>query len=156
MVNGCCIMDVEMLKVVIMVYGGLVNKNIVVGFQVKGVNVIGLIGVDMNVICLVKCLVKDVDYGFVGDVEKVNVGFLVVLICQGIVFVMVLLIYDGKGSMLNINVDIIVGEIVKVLVFLFDVILVYCFEKKGVLCDENDDDSVIFVIIFEEFKEFVV
>ena len=75
MVNGRRITDAETLKVVTMVYGGLVNKSIVAGLQAKGVNAIGLTGADMNVICSVKRPVKDVDYGFVGDVEKVNAKF---------------------------------------------------------------------------------
>ncbi len=109
----------------------------------------------MNVIRSVKRPVKDVDYGFVGDVEKVNAGFLATLIRQGIVPVMAPLTHDGKGSMLNTNADTIAGETAKALASLFDVTLVYCFEKKGVLRDENDDDSVIPVITPEEFKEFV-
>ena len=84
MVNGRRITDAETLKVVTMVYGGLVNKNIVAGLQAKGVNAIGLTGADMNVIRSVKRPVKDVDYGFVGDVEKVNADFLATLIRQGI------------------------------------------------------------------------
>lgn len=155
MVNGRRITDAETLKVVTMVYGGLVNKNIVAGLQAKGVNAIGLTGADMNVIRSVKRPVKDVDYGFVGDVEKVNAGFLAALIRQGIVPVMAPLTHDGKGSMLNTNADTIAGETAKALASLFDVTLVYCFEKKGVLRDENDDDSVIPVITPEEFKEFV-
>ena len=143
MVNGRRITDAETLKVVTMVYGGLVNKSIVAGLQAKGVNAIGLTGADMNVICSVKRPVKDVDYGFVGDVEKVNANFLAALIRH------------GKGSMLNTNADTIAGETAKALASLFDVTLVYCFEKKGVLRDENDDDSVIPVITPEEFKEFV-
>ncbi len=83
MVNGRRITDAETLKVVTMVYGGLVNKSIVAGLQAKGVNAIGLTGADMNVICSVKRPVKDVDYGFVGDVEKVNANFLAALICSG-------------------------------------------------------------------------
>ena len=142
MVNGRRITDAETLKVV-------------AGLQAKGVNAIGLTGADMNVIRSVKRPVKDVDYGFVGDVEKVNADFLATLIRQGIVPVMAPLTHDGKGSMLNTNADTIAGETAKALASLFDVTLVYCFEKKGVLRDENDDDSVIPVITPEEFKEFV-
>ena len=143
MVNGRRITDAETLKVVTMVYGGLVNKNIVAGLQARGVNAIGLTGADMG------------DYGYVGDVEKVNADFLATLIRQGIVPVMAPLTHDGQGSMLNTNADTIAGETAKALAPLFDVTLVYCFEKKGVLRDENDDDSVIPVITPEEFKEYV-
>lgn len=155
MVNGRRITDAETLKVVTMVYGGLVNKNIVAGLQAKGVNAMGLTGADMNVIRSVKRPVKDVDYGFVGDVEKVNAELLGNLIRQGVVPVMAPLTHDGQGSMLNTNADTIAGETAKALAELFDVTLVYCFEKKGVLRDADDDDSVIPVITPELFKEYV-
>lgn len=155
MVNGRRITDAETLKVVTMVYGGLVNKNIVAGLQAKGVNAIGLTGADMNVIRSVKRPVKDVDYGFVGDVEKVDAELLGTLIHQGVVPVMAPLTHDGKGSMLNTNADTIAGETAKALAQLFDVTLVFCFEKKGVLRDENNDESVIPVITPPDFEEYV-
>jgi acetylglutamate kinase len=132
-----------------------VNKNIVAGLQAKGVNAIGLTGADMNVIRSVKRPVKEVDYGFVGDVKQVDAEVLVSLICRGAVPVMAPLTHDGEGHILNTNADTIAGETAKALADAFDVTLVYCFEKKGVLRDENDDDSVIPVITPEEFKEFV-
>lgn len=155
MVKGRRITDAETLKVVTMVYGGLVNKSIVAGLQAKGVNAMGLTGADMNVIRSVKRPVKDVDYGFVGDVEKVNAELLGSLIRQGVVPVMAPLTHDGQGSMLNTNADTIAGETAKALAELFDVTLVFCFEKKGVLSNENDDDSVIPVITPELFQEYV-
>lgn len=155
MVNGRRITDAETLKVVTMVYGGLVNKNIVAGLQAKGVNAIGLTGADLNVIRSVKRPVKDVDYGFVGDVEAVNGEMLALLIHQNIVPVMAPLTHDGKGNMLNTNADTIAGETAKALAKLFDVTLVYCFEKKGVLRDADDDDSVIPVITPELFRQYV-
>ena len=155
MVNGRRITDADTLKVVTMVYGGLVNKNIVAGLQSKGVNAMGFTGADMNVIRSIKRPVKDIDYGFVGDVEKVNAELLGNLIRQGIVPVMAPLTHDGQGSMLNTNADTIAGETAKALAQLFDVTLVFCFEKKGVLLDENDDDSVIPIITPELFKEYV-
>ena len=155
MVNGRRITDAETLKVVTMVYGGLVNKNIVAGLQAKGINAMGLTGADMNVIRSVKRPVKEGDYGFVGDVEKVNADLLANLIRQGVVPVMAPLTHDGQGSMLNTNADTIAGETAKALAELFDVTLVFCFEKKGVLSDENDDDSVIPVITPELFKDYV-
>lgn len=155
MVKGRRITDAETLKVVTMVYGGLVNKSIVAGLQAKGVNAMGLTGADMNVIRSVKRPVKDVDYGFVGDVEKVNAELLGSLIRQGVVPVMAPLTHDGQGIMLNTNADTIAGETAKALAELFDVTLVFCFEKKGVLSNENDDDSVIPVITPELFQEYV-
>lgn len=155
MVNGRRITDEETLKVVTMVYGGLVNKNIVAGLQARGVNALGLTGADMNVIRSVKRPVKEVDYGFVGDVEKVNEAFLSDLIRKGVVPVMAPLTHDGEGHLLNTNADTIAGETAKALAENFDVTLVYCFEKKGVLRDENDEDSVIPQITQQEFKQYV-
>lgn len=143
MVNGRRITDAETLKVVTMVYGGLVNKNIVAGLQARGVNALGLTGADMNVIRSMKRPVKEVDYGFVGDVERVDSTLLSDLIHKGVVPVMAPLTHDGQGNMLNTNADTIAGETAKALSAIFDVTLVYCFEKKGVLRDENDDESVI-------------
>lgn len=155
MVNGRRITDAETLKVVTMVYGGLVNKNIVAGLQAKGVNAVGLTGADMDVIRSVKRPVKEVDYGFVGDVKYVNAEVLVNLINQGVVPVMAPLTHDGEGHMLNTNADTIAGETAKALAQAFDVTLIFCFEKRGVLRDENDDDSVIPVITPELFKQYV-
>ena len=155
MVNGRRITDSETLKVVTMVYGGLVNKNVVAGLQARGVNALGLTGADMNVMRSVKRPGKEVDYGFVGDVEKVDASRLSDLIYKGVVPVMAPLTHDGKGHMLNTNADTIAGETAKALAALFDVTLVFCFEKKGVLRDENDDDSVIPLITPAEFKQYV-
>lgn len=155
MVNGRRITDAETLKVVTMVYGGLVNKNVVAGLQARGVNALGLTGADMNVIRSVKRPVKEVDYGFVGDVEKVDASLLSELIHKGVVPVMAPLTHDGKGNMLNTNADTIAGETAKALSALFDVTLVYCFEKRGVLRDESDDDSVIPQITRSDFERYV-
>lgn len=155
MVNGRRVTDTETLKVVTMVYGGLVNKNIVAGLQGKGVNAIGLTGADMNVIRSVKRPVKDIDYGFVGDVEKVDAEALAALIRRSVVPVMAPLTHDGQGHILNTNADTIAGETAKALSGFFDVTLIFCFEKKGVLSNENDDNSVIPVLTPELFKEYV-
>ncbi len=155
MVNGRRITDAETLKIVSMVYGGLVNKNIVARLQACGVNALGLTGADMDVIRSVKRPVKDVDYGFVGDVERVDATLLGDLIAKGVVPVMAPLTHDGCGNMLNTNADTIAGETAKALAQLFDVTLVYCFEKRGVLRDENDDDSVIPQITRADFEQLV-
>lgn len=155
MVNGRRITDAETLKVVTMVYGGLVNKNIVAGLQARGINALGLTGADMNVIRSAKRPVKEVDYGFVGDVKQVNAGFLGDLIHKGVVPVMAPLTHDGAGNLLNTNADTIAGETAKALAALFDVTLVFCFEKRGVLRDENDDDSVIPQITPDDFERYV-
>ena len=155
MVNGRRITDAETLKVVTMVYGGLVNKNIVAGLQANNVNAIGLTGADMNVILSEKRPVVTTDYGFVGDVKQVDGESLAHIIHAGLVPVMAPLTHDGKGSMLNTNADTIAAETAKALASFFDVTLVYCFEKKGVLSNPDDDNSVIPVITPESFRELV-
>lgn len=156
MVNGRRITDSETLKVVTMVYAGLVNKNIVAGLQAQGVDALGLTGADMNIICSDKRPVRDVDYGYVGDVKQVNTKTLSLLLKQGVVPILAPLTHDGKGNLLNTNADTIAGETAKALADVFDVSLVYCFEKKGVLQDESDDDSVISSIDKARFEQLVV
>lgn len=155
MVNGRRITDAEMLKVVTMVYGGLVNKNIVAGLQALQVNALGLTGADMNIMRSDKRPVKDVDYGFVGDVKEVNADVLASLIQQGIVPVLAPLTHDKQGHMLNTNADTIAGEAAKALAKYFDVTLMFCFEKKGVLLNEDDDESVIPEIDRASFLKYV-
>jgi acetylglutamate kinase len=155
MVNGRRITDAPMLQVVTMVYGGLVNKNIVAGLQARNINAVGLTGADMNVILSDKRPVKDIDYGFVGDVKQVDGKRLAALLNDGIIPVMAPLTHDGNGNMLNTNADTIAAETAKGLAPYFDVTLIYCFEKKGVLRDENDDDSVISEITPPQFKQLV-
>ena len=155
MVNGRRITDADMLRVVTMVYGGLVNKNIVAGLQARGINAIGLTGADMNVILSDKRPVKEIDYGFVGDVKQVEGERLATLIQSGIIPVMAPLTHDGKGNILNTNADTIAGETAKGLAPYFDVTLIYCFEKRGVLRDETDDNSVIADINRQQFAELV-
>lgn len=155
MIGGRRVTDAEMLSVVTMVYGGLVNKNIVAGLQAKGVNAIGLTGCDCDTIRSVKRPVGAIDYGYVGDVKAVNAPFLANLLNQGIIPVLAPLTHDGKGNMLNTNADTIAGETAKALASYFKVTLVYCFEKPGVLRDENDDNSVIPYLTRADFKQLV-
>ena len=155
MVNGRRVTDAPMLDVVTMVYGGLVNKKIVAGLQSLGVNALGLTGADMNYMRSDKRPVKEVDYGFVGDVKKVNSDLLADLISKGIVPVLAPLTHDGKGNMLNTNADTIAGEAAKALAMHFDVTLMFCFEKKGVLRDANDEESVIPLITKADFEKYV-
>ncbi len=155
MVDGRRITDAETLKVVTMVYGGLVNKNIVAGLQSLGIDALGLTGADMNYMRAAKRPVKTVDYGFVGDVKEVDGAKLNLLLAQNIVPVLAPLTHDAQGNMLNTNADTIAGEAAKALAKYYDVTLMYCFEKKGVLKDENDDDSVISSITKPEFDQYV-
>ena len=146
MVGGRRITDSQMLEVVTMVYGGLVNKNIVARLQACGIDALGLTGADIDVIRSHKRPVKDVDYGFVGDVERVDGGKLSQLIEAGITPVMAPLTHDGQGNMLNTNADTIAAETAKALAGQYDVTLIFSFEKKGVLARPDDDDSLIPVI----------
>jgi acetylglutamate kinase len=156
MVNGRRITDAETLRVVTMVYAGLVNKNLVAGLQARGVNALGLTGADMDVMRSHRRPVKEgIDYGFVGDVEQVNVDLLSDLIYKGVVPVLAPLTHDGNGHLLNTNADTIAGEAAKALAARFDVTLIYCFEKRGVLSNENDDNSVIARITPEAFRRYV-
>lgn len=155
MVNGRRITDAETLKVVTMVYGGLVNKQIVAGLQALNVNALGLTGADLNYMRSEKRPVKDVDYGFVGDVKEVNAGILSDLITKGVVPVLAPLTHDKAGNLLNTNADTIAGEAAKALAAYFDVTLMFCFEKKGVLMNETDDESVIPTLTPELYKQFV-
>lgn len=155
MVNGRRITDEETLKVVTMVYGGLVNKQIVAGLQSIGVNALGLTGADLNYMRSEKRPVKDVDYGFVGDVKEVNADILADLIARGVVPVLAPLTHDNAGNMLNTNADTIAGEAAKALAKHFEVTLMFCFEKKGVLMSETDDESVIPEITPALFEKYV-
>jgi len=155
MVNGRRITDAETLKVVTMVYGGLVNKNIVAGLQALDINALGLTGADLNYMRSEKRPVKDVDYGFVGDVKEVQSNILANLIEMGVVPVLAPLTHDKKGNMLNTNADTIAGESAKALAKHFEVTLMFCFEKKGVLADADNDDSVIPEITRESFAQYV-
>ncbi len=155
MVNGRRITDRDMLEVVTMVYGGLVNKNVVARLQANGVNALGLTGADMDVLRSRKRPVKDgIDFGYVGDVERADGKALQTLIEAGIVPVMAPLTHDGYGNILNTNADTIAGETAKALAPFYDVTLIYSFEKKGVLANPDDDDSVIPMITPADFERY--
>ena len=145
-VQGRRITDDATIDLVTMVYGGLVNKQVVAALQAKGCNAIGLTGADGNCIPAVKRPVKDVDYGWVGDVKDVNAGALSTLIEGGMTPVMAPLTHDGAGHILNTNADTIASSVAVALSGLYSVRLIYCFEKKGVLEDINREDSVISLI----------
>lgn len=156
MVNGRRITDGQMLQVVTMVYGGLVNKNLVARLQANGVNALGLTGADIDVICSHRRPLKDgIDFGYVGDVDKADGTVLSRLIEMGITPVLAPLTHDGQGQMLNTNADTIAAETAKALAPFYEVTLIYSFEKKGVLRDPLDDDSVIPVITRDDFQRYV-
>lgn len=155
MVNGRRITDAEMLKIVTMVYGGLVNKNLVAKLQANGTNAIGMTGADGNVIQAVKRPVKEVDFGFVGDLTETSINdyTLAQILEAGLVPVFAALTHDGKGQMLNTNADTIASALAVGLSSRYETKLIYCFEKNGVLTDINDDNSVIAKINPHYFEE---
>ena len=153
MVEGRRITDTPMLEVVTMVYGGLVNKTIVARLQALGINALGMTGADMNIMLSDRRPVKTIDYGWVGDVRRADGVALSRLIDSGVVPVIAPLTHDGNGNMLNTNADTMAGETAKALAKHYRVTLVFCFEKNGVLRDENDDNSVIPSITPEEYAQ---
>jgi acetylglutamate kinase len=146
MVDGRRITDAETLKIVTMVYAGYINKNIVASLQSKNCNAIGLCGADGNLIKAKKRTNANIDYGFVGDVEAVNADTLKTLIDQQIVPVIAPVTHNGQGQLLNTNADTIAQETAKALSKHYQVILIYSFEKAGVLENAEDDSTVIPVI----------
>lgn len=155
MVDGRRITDVEMLNVVTMVYGGLVNKSIVANLQARQINALGLTGADMNVIESHKRQPNPIDFGFVGDVDKVDGSRLAQLIDSGIVPVMAPLTHNRQGNLLNTNADTIAGEVAKAMTPYYNITLMFCFEKAGVLQDESDESTVIPHINAVDFKRLV-
>ena len=163
MIGGRRVTDAEMLKVVTMVYGGLVNKNIVARLQACGINALGLTGADMNVMLSHKRPLKKVkmddgteqmvDFGFVGDVDQCDGKMLATLIGEGVVPVMAPLTHDKQGNLLNTNADTIAGETAKALAPFYEVTLMYSFEHAGVLTDPEDEASVIPHITAESFEQ---
>lgn len=145
MSNGRRITDAETLKVVVMVYAGLINKNIVAQLQARGCNAIGLTGADGNIIPAKKRQHPEIDFGFVGDIlpGEINTQLLKQFIDAGLIPVVAPLTHDDKGQLLNTNADTIAASLAVALAPEYEVQLHYCFEKNGVLRDKNDDNSVI-------------
>ena len=156
MVDGRRITDADMLEVVTMVYGGLVNKNVVARLQALGCDAIGLTGADANILLSVKRPLKNgVDFGFVGDVKQANGSKIAHLINAGLIPVIAPLTHDGQGHMLNTNADTMASETAKAMAAAgYDVTLIYAFEKPGVLRDADDDDSVIEKINHTDFEAY--
>jgi acetylglutamate kinase len=143
MIDGRRITDERTLRVVTMVYAGLINKNIVSALQANGCNAIGLCGADGNAILAHKRTRSNIDYGFAGDVDEVNVNLISSLLDAGLTLVMAPITHDAKGQLLNTNADTIAQEIGRALVKQYVVQLIYSFEKSGVLINANDDSTVI-------------
>ena len=143
MIDGRRITDENAIKVITMVYGGLINKNIVAGLQVLNCNAIGLCGADGQTIISKKRPVKEIDFGFVGDIEEVNHNFIHSLLEQNIVPVFSAISCSQDGELLNTNGDSVAAEIAIAMSKRYETKLYYCFEKKGVLSNVQDEDSVI-------------
>jgi acetylglutamate kinase len=155
MVNGRRITDAETLKIVTMVYAGDINKRIVAALQKNNCNAIGLSGADGNAIKAKKRTGTDTDYGFVGDVVEsgINSNLLSQLLDAGMTPVIAPITHDGAGQLLNTNADTIANETATALAATYDTTLVYCFEKKGVLHNADDDNSVIAQINTHSFEQ---
>ncbi|MFV8362954.1 acetylglutamate kinase [Flavobacterium sp. ZT3P35] len=143
MIDGRRITDAAMLDVVVMIYAGQINKNIVAQLQANSTNAIGFSGADGNLIQSEKRNHPTINYGFVGDVNKVNTPLLETLLLNNLVPVFCAITHDGSGQLLNTNADTIASELAIALSEVFEVTLNYCFEKPGVLFDAEDDASVI-------------
>jgi acetylglutamate kinase len=156
-VNGRRITDEATIDLVTMVYGGLVNKKIVAKLQSLQCDAIGLTGADANIIPAIKRPVKDIDYGFVGDVvqEKINAVNLKILLDNNFTLIVAPLTHDGNGQMLNTNADTVASSLAVALSKSYDVRLIYCFEKNGVLENVGDDDSVITLITREKYQQLL-
>lgn len=156
MVDGRRITDAPMLDIAVMIYAGQINKNVVAELQANGTNAVGFTGADGNLILSEKRNHPTIDYGFVGDVKKINTPLLQKLIGLEITPVFCAITHDKNGQLLNTNADTIASELAIGLSEVFEVTLNYCFEKPGVLYDAEDDSSVIAQIdssLYSKLKE---
>lgn len=151
MIEGRRITDAATLEVVTMVYAGTINKNVVAKLQANECNALGLCGADANLIAAKKRSVNEIDYGFVGDIKAkgINTSFLQLLFENNITPVIAPITHNNEGQLLNTNADSIANEIAKSLSAKFEVHLIYCFNKKGILRDVDDENSVIKTITNE-------
>jgi len=148
MINGRRVTDEATMEIVTMVYAGLLNKNITAELQKNNCNAIGLSGADANTILAHKRIVKDIDYGFAGDVDEVNSEMIKIFIDNGLSPVFCAITHDKNGQLLNTNADTIAAELAKGMSMDFEVELIYCFEKLGVLADVDNDATLIEKIDF--------
>lgn len=155
MIDGRRITDEEALKIVTMVYAGLINKRIVAALQAEGVDAIGLSGADANVVTASKRKVTNIDYGYVGDIDPmdVNESAISMLLKAGLTPVICAIMHDGNGQLLNCNADSVASAVAIAASRIAPTDLIYCFEKPGVLSDPEDDNSVIRLITPEIFQQ---
>jgi len=155
MIDGRRITDEATLEIVTMVYAGLINKNMVAQLQANSCNAIGVSGADGNMIQATKRPVKEIDYGYAGDVEKVHGAHLKTLIDSGLIPVFCPISHDKKGQLLNTNADTIAAEVAVGMSDFFEVELNYVFEADGVLEDVSDKTSVIDTIDVGYYQELI-
>ena len=155
--NGRRITDEATLKLVTMVYAGLINKQIVASLQKIGCNALGLSGADGDSVPATKRVTTTIDWGYVGDVDpkKINVSLLHSLLAKGITPVFCAISHDGNGSLLNTNADTMASSIAIALASEYYVRLIYCFEKDGVLSDPKDNTSVIPLITQNSYRQLL-
>jgi acetylglutamate kinase len=154
MVDGRRITDAATLQIVTMVYAGYINKNMVAALQSKNINTLGICGADANIVKAHKRINTTIDYGFVGDIDVVDTEKIVQLLDAGLSLVVAPITHDGAGQLLNTNADTMAQAIATALSSVYDVSLVYSFEKKGVLSDIQNNDSVISVIDPQNYASF--
>jgi len=155
MTSGRRITDAKSLEVITMVYGGLTNKNIVAKLQALGTNAIGLSGADGNTVQAHKRAVKEIDFGFVGDIDGINSELIDILVEVKLTPVFCAITHNGKGQLLNTNADTIASELAIGMSHKYKTTLYYCFEKKGVLQDIENDDSVIIHIDTNNYNDLL-
>ncbi|MDG1384304.1 MAG: acetylglutamate kinase [Flavobacteriaceae bacterium] len=155
MVEGRRITDAATLELITMVYAGKINKTIIAQLQALDCNAVGFTGADGNTITSEKRPVSTIDYGFVGDVKLVETSTLELLLNNNISPVFCAITHDKNGQLLNTNADTIASELAIAFAAQFEVELYYCFEKKGVLKDVNDDNSVIQTITKSSYKKLL-
>lgn len=153
--DGRRITDRETLEVTVMAYAGLANKRIVAALQARGVNACGLSGCDMGIVKAHKRKVKDIDWGYVGDIDSVDAGALVGLLDKGVIPVLSPITFDAKGELLNTNADSVAAAVAIALSGRNEVELVYCFDKPGVLLDVDDPHSVVHELDYELYQKYL-
>ncbi|MFK7814098.1 MAG: acetylglutamate kinase [Maribacter sp.] len=155
LVGGRRITDAQTLEIITMVYAGLTNKNIVAELQSNNCNAIGLSGADGDAIQAHKRPAKEIDYGFAGDVDGVNSVMISNLLAADLIPVFCAMTHDGNGQLLNTNADTIASELALGMSVIYETTLFYCFEKKGVLLDIKNDNSVVKHINSEKYSELL-
>jgi acetylglutamate kinase len=155
MIEGRRVTDAATIEVVTMVYAGLLNKNITAILQKEGCNAMGLSGVDANCILAHKRIVKNIDYGFAGDVDAINSSIINVLLQHNVTPVFCAITHDKNGQLLNTNADTIASEVAIGMSKLYSTELNFVFELKGVLRNIDDKNSVIKQINSEKYKQLI-